>query len=358
MRGPVSIDAQALRRTVRLEAKGKHAFAIPVTGAGTGVAEMTMRVSGPDFDASQNFIISVKPGTSELYRRMVRMVEPGQSVTISNDLIADFLPGTGAISVAASPLGAIDVPALLQALDRYPYGCSEQIVSRAMPLLYLSQLAPAGRLGLDDDTRERVQRSIERVMARQDSTGSFGLWSSENANDLWLDAFVTDFLTRARENNFQVPQRGFEQALDQLRNQVVNTQDVTARNSADIAYAIYVLARNGRPVMGDLRYLADAKMNAFETPLARAQIAAALALLGDRGRAATAFQAAGQQLTLAQSTAFSRPDYGSLLRDAAGVLALGAEAGADQGLLLRASQRLQEAQGATRFTNTQEQGWM
>lgn len=358
VRGPVAIAATALRRTVRLEEKGRASFSIPVSGAGTGLAEMTMRVTGPGFDAAQNFVLSVKPGTSELYRRMVRMVQPGETITVSNDLIADFLPGTGAISVAASPLGAIDVPALLQALDRYPYGCSEQIVSRAMPLLYLSQLAPAGRLGLDEGTRERVQTSIERVMARQDSTGSFGLWSSENANDLWLDAFVTDFLTRARENNFQVPQRGFEQALDQLRNQVVNTNEVTATNAAAIAYSIYVLARNGRPIMGDLRYLADAKMNVFATPLARAQIAAALALLGDKGRAASAFQSAGQQLAIAQSTAFSRPDYGSLLRDAAGVLALGAEAGADQSLLLRASQRLQEAQGATRFTSTQEQNWM
>src|SRR5690606_34071111 len=56
--------------------------------------------------------------------------------------------------------------------------------------------------------------------------------------------------------------------------------------------------------------------------------------------------------------AFSRPDYGSLLRDSAGVLALGAETGADMGLLQRAALRLQEAQGATRLTSTQEQGWM
>ena len=44
--------------------------------------------------------------------------------------------------------------------------------------------------------------------------------------------------------------------------------------------------------MGDLRYLADTKIDAFTSPLARGQIAAALALLGDRGRAQTAFAAA------------------------------------------------------------------
>ena len=37
------------------------------------------------------------------------------------------------------------------------------------------------------------------------------------------------------------------------------------------------VARNGRPVMGDLRYLADNKLGDFGSPLARAQIGAALA---------------------------------------------------------------------------------
>ena len=41
-------------------------------------------------------------------------------------------------------------------------------------------------------------------MSRQDSNGSFGLWSV-GGNDVWLDAYVTDFLTRARERGFKVP---------------------------------------------------------------------------------------------------------------------------------------------------------
>ena len=53
-------------------------------------------------------------------------------------------------------------------------------------------------------------------------------------------------------------------ALDRLRNYVVNTNEVDADNGAPLAYAIYVLARNGRPVSGDLRYLTDARLDAFD----------------------------------------------------------------------------------------------
>ncbi len=358
LRGPVTAAADSLRRTIRLAAKARTEMTIPVTAAGIGRAELALRLTGPGVDTTQNFALNVQSGASEIYRRTVRDLPAGQSITISNDLTAEFLPGTGSISVAASPMGAIDVPALLQALDRYPYGCSEQTVSRAMPLLYVNQLATSSLLALDGNIRERVQAAIDKVLSRQDGSGSFGLWSSESSNDLWLDAFITDFLTRARESKYDIPQRGFDQALERLRNQVVNAGDISAGNSGPVAYALYVLARNGRPVMGDLRYLADTKMDAFTNPLSRAQIAASLALFGDRGRSAAAFQSSAQLLTNAQRSRFSRADYGSLLRDSAGVLALAAETNAGDALLTRAAMTVQQERGVTRFTSTQENTWM
>jgi len=356
--GPISIAADALRHTFKLASKQRIAFTIPVKAAGIGTAEISMKLTGPNLEAPQNFTLRIAPGTSQLYRRVIRTIPAGGSITISSDLLADFLPGTGAIALAASPYAGIDVPALLQALDRYPYGCTEQTVSRALPLLYVSKLAPAGQLALDNDTKARVQKAIDRVMARQDSSGRFGLWSSGSGQDLWLDSFVTDFLTRARENGYSVPARGFDQALDWLRNQVANTTNINNSNGANIAYAIYVLARNGRPVMGDLRYLAETKIGDFNTALARAQIGAALALLGDRGRAARAFESAAKALADAKRSKYSRADYGSLLRDSAGFLALAAEANADSALLTKAALKVQEERSASIYTSTQEKTWM
>ena len=50
----------------------------------------------------------------------------------------------------------------------------------------------------------------------------------------------------------------------------------------DLAYALYVLARNATAPIGDLRYIADTKLDAIDTPIAKAQIAAALGMVGDR----------------------------------------------------------------------------
>ena len=108
-----------------------------------------------------------------------------------------------------------------------------------------------------------------------------------------------------------MPQRRSTIALDRLRNQVANTGDMTKEQAPDLAYAIYVLARNGRPVMGDLRYLADTKLSEFDTGLARAQLAAALALLGDKARAQTVFNEARRAIArCAGGNRFSRPTTG------------------------------------------------
>jgi uncharacterized protein YfaS (alpha-2-macroglobulin family) len=362
--GPLTAEAEALRQTVRLEPHQRQSATMPIAATGVGTAELDLRLIGPKTDASQQFRLGVESGSSDLDRRVVTTLQGGSSQTISPDLVGDFIPGTGAITVSASPFGALDAPALLAALDRYPYGCSEQTVSRAMPLLYANQLAAIENLAIDPGLGTQVRQAIERELSRQDASGAFGMWTADsNGEDPWLDAFVTDFLTRARERNFIVPEPAFNQALDRLRNTVVNSPEPNKDNNEGIAYALYVLARNGRPVVGDLRYLSDAKLDVFDTPLGKAQLGAALAMLGDRARAGRIFSAALTSLEAERDPGYSRPDYGSRLRDAAAVLALIAEANLAGGEIagdpiVRAGAVLEAARAERKFTSTQEMNWM
>ena len=119
-------------------------------------------------------------------RRTVKPLDPGQSITLASDVFADLVPGTGKVALSVTPTAALDVATLIAALDRYPLGCTEQIVSRALPLLYVNRLSAREALAPDEGIDERVRQSIERVLSRQDSAGSFGLWSP-GGDDLWLD---------------------------------------------------------------------------------------------------------------------------------------------------------------------------
>ena len=170
-------------------ARGRRARApvtIPVTAAGPGLAVVDVKLTGPNIEAAQSFALA--RAARHLRRSCAAPCgrsRPGASLTVSSDLLADILPGTGAVSVSVSPLAALDVPGLLQALDRYPYGCSEQIVSRALPLLYVNRLAATrGARRSTPRLDERVRDAIERVLARQDSNGAFGLWSRRRRRHL------------------------------------------------------------------------------------------------------------------------------------------------------------------------------
>ena len=177
---------------------------------------MTVKVSGPDnFALERSYALDVRPATQILTRRTVRALAKGETLTLSKDLFADFVPGTGRVGLSVAVSTSLDAATLLNALDRYPFGCSEQIASRAMAMLYVNELAAQAQLAPDGDVDQRIKDAIPRLLARQGSNGSFGLWSV-GGDDPWLDAYVTDFLTRARARGFDVPQTAYTLAIDRV----------------------------------------------------------------------------------------------------------------------------------------------
>jgi alpha-2-macroglobulin len=342
-----------------LRTKERGAVSIPITASGAGNGNVRVTVSGPaGFAVDRTYVLTVRSPAQIVARRTIQPLAKGESLTLSSDMFADLVPGTGAVSVSVGASTALDAASLLAALDRYPYRCSEQITSRALPLLYLSDLASQTHVAIDPNADQQIRDAIVALLTRQDSTGSFGLWGV-GGEDLWLSSYVTDFLTRAREHKLAVPETALKLALDRLRNSVANIADPSKNDGADIAYALYVLARNGMAPIGDLRYLADAKLDALKTPIAKAQLAAALALVGDRTRAERVFAAAlaaiGQQ---DQPDFLNREDYGSTLRDAAALVALASESGASSAIVQAAVQRVEATRGSLRPTSTQEDAWL
>ncbi len=195
------------------------------------------------------------------------------------------------------------------------------------------------------------------MLSRQGPEGGFGLWAP-GGEDAWLDAYVTDFLTRARDRGFSVSDDAFKLALERLRNYVSTAPEPSSDGGLALAYALYVLARNGAAPVGDLRYLADAKIADLKTPTAKAEIGAALAMLGDRLRAEKVFDAALASLSKEPKIEIGRTDFGSALRDAAAVVTLAAEGDAPKPILISATQRVGAARDLVKRTSTQEDAWL
>ena len=116
------------------------------------------------------------------------------------------------------------------------------------------------------------------------------------------------------------------------------------------AYALYVLAKGGRGDLARLRWWHDVQMKNEASPLAKAQVGAGLALMGDKARARSAMRQAARSLGFRDDSDW----YQSPLRDVAAVVALAYEAG-DVELARSLQTRLENAVKDPDSLNTQEQ---
>jgi len=360
-RSPADIEDAPKQRiadkTLDLKAGARHVERVALKPTDVGLFTYDVRVAGPNgIDVKRRLTIDVKPPAGDIKRTTVaRIAAKGGSLTLSKDLIADLIESRTRINLSAGPQARFDVPGLLTSLDRYPYGCAEQTVSRALPLVYANAVASRIGIGTDKALKERVQKAINHVFSMQDSSGAFGIWGPSEP-DLWLTAYVTDFLTRTREAGFEVRADAYGQAIDRLQNFIAYAQDFE-NGGEDRAYALYVLARNGRAPIGELRYYADTRLERFSTPLAKAQLGAALAMMGDKTRAERAFSAAIAALDMPNANV-SRGDYGSALRDGAALVALAAEVGMAKEEAPRLVDVIAKAYTERGYTSTQEQAWL
>ncbi|OLP56240.1 hypothetical protein BJF92_20295 [Rhizobium rhizosphaerae] len=353
----VKVGTDRLAAPLPIPQNGRISVNLPLSGAAIGEGRITIAAELADGTRLDQLVtLPVRGAAMPVTTHLPVELKPGESLTVDSGLLAESRLDGAAVSLSVARSAALDIPALLMMLDRYPYGCAEQTTSRALPLLYLSELTGRAGLPADPDASARVKGAIERVLSYQSSAGSFGLWSP-GSGDLWLDAYVSDFLTRAREKDLAVPDTAMRLALDNLQNALAYDSEIGTRGN-EVAYALYVLARNRKASISDLRYYADTKLADFKTPLAKAHLAAALSLYGDQARADSLFLDAQAAATAPDVADLDRGDYGSALRDDAAVLTLAAESRPVAKILPVMAHEVERQAAAKTLTSTQEQMWL
>ena len=232
-------------------------------------------------------------------------------------------------------------PGCLRALDRYAYGCLEQTTSRALPLLYVDEVAALWQ------HRSRLQRrrkrsigAIGHIVELQRSDGSFGVWSDTDDTVPWLDAYAADFLLRAKEHGNNVPDFAIKAAVGWLHDYVRQQHNDDKRPAGDWPMRITCWRAPRPTISAALRYFNDTQMARLPTQLAKAQLAAALAPMAMRPAPPP------PMLRRCAAARRGRPlryvDYGSDLRDSAAALAFAAADPGNQPRLTAVMDRIAE----------------
>lgn len=158
-------------------------------------------------------------------------------------------PYEAVVEVSASALPLAAVRGLVRYLDSYPYGCTEQLISRAMPYALLMRqpelLARTGETPreLRKKAETVIQNAIGQIRARFSPYQGLSTWYG-GRGDMLLTAYAGDFLLAVREAGLAVPQDLEQQIIEtltsNLHSQITSLGDARAR-----AYAVWVLSRHG-----------------------------------------------------------------------------------------------------------------
>ncbi len=325
---------------------------VPINApAAAGIGKVAFHVTGPGFDYPKSYDLETRTGWGAETKVYSDLQQPGETWTPRAELLAGYTPGSATLEVSYSPFRGFDPAPIADALTKYPYGCTEQLVSAAYPWLYTTN-------GVANDAAVKrahplLIEAVGKLLDRQSADGAFGLWRvGDGEADPWLGAYATDFLIEAKAAGAPVPQEAIDKALTAMRQvsrpdgwapvsykltypewwagSADKSKEATTRMRSEAsAYALYVLAKASRATsqnVGDLarlRWYHDVQFKTEQSPLARAQVGAALDMMGDRARGHDAFKQAVDAL------GYRAPDdwYQSPLRDTAGVIALAYEAG-------------------------------
>lgn len=354
--GPLTLEPASLLPLDIKPGQGARRLVAAQAGEMPGTAQVDMTLTGPEGSTvERGFALAVRSSWPRQAERTVTDLLPGQALLIDDALGRAFSPGTARVEVAVGALPELGLARLVESLGDDAFGGVEQTVSTAAPLLAARALRPALGLGPEPATASvALQDSVRRLIDLQNAGGAFGLWSPASPVETWLSAYVGDFLLRAQDQGIHVPSGPLDRLAERLA-VAFSSDDTSPAGLQGRAYAAYVLTRLDRLDVATLRWFEGRYLEMLPSDLARAQLAAALTLSGDRPRA----ERIALSLNGGRATEVALMDYGSELRDAAGSLSLLVENG-----LLDAAERerrlvqIAAAYGDPGTLDSQTQAWL
>jgi uncharacterized protein YfaS (alpha-2-macroglobulin family) len=283
--GPLRADAGEQRVTV--PAGGSARVPLTLTGGpGPGLALLRIEAEAGVDRYDETTELAVRTVSALQAQTLNRVVQPGERVSLAPP--TNWMAATAARSVRISAMPAMQLGRALEQVWYYPYGCLEQTVSGAFPLLYAAdwpeRLMAPGAVAAGD-TRARVNAAIQRVWAMQQGDGGFSLWPFEGKTDAAASLYAAHFLVEARAAGCAVAPERLDAVLDWLRQRLGRNAAIEVGSPPwlyemdERAYVCQVLALAGCPDAGWTARLREQSGRLYYAT--RVRVAATLLLMGE-----------------------------------------------------------------------------
>ncbi|MDQ3142793.1 MAG: MG2 domain-containing protein [Bacteroidota bacterium] len=184
-------------------------------------------------------------------------LEPGQK--IQEKIPVYGMDGSRSVSLEVSGFQGVSLNKYLSQLVAYPHGCAEQIISKAFPQIYLSQLLD---LSLEQKTsvNQHVEYTLDRLRSYQHSDGSFEYWPGSDESFDWLSSYAGHFLIEARNQGYRIQDDMLRNWYSHQRSKA-NAHSKTKNKYSEViqAYRLYTLALYQKPEWASMNRMVQDK---------------------------------------------------------------------------------------------------
>ncbi|MDE2250883.1 MAG: alpha-2-macroglobulin, partial [Gammaproteobacteria bacterium] len=164
-----------------------------------GSASLRFRAALGDRSAELGATLSVRPATAYMSTLSVGSFKGQAKVPTTRNLYSEYR--TLEASVSALPLALSH--GLTSYLDHYPYSCTEQLVSQAMPAVVLAARPEFGELKSHQGAT--LATMIDELRARQTGDGSFRYWAGGAESIDFVSVYALHVLLEGSERDEGVP---------------------------------------------------------------------------------------------------------------------------------------------------------
>ncbi len=289
---------------------------------------------------------------------------------------AQARPGVGGLEISASANGLIGIRGALDFLVEYPYGCTEQLTSQLLALLWKDQVSSAFDLSETDKQKVRAmaQEAVDQIVARRVfGGGGLRLWPGDGEADLHATAWALRVLVDAKGDGLRVDPDLLRDGPAWLRQRLSpspgqlhldrfgNESPQAPPTLDDQAMVVATLAALGQPADGDVDLLFAKRQEL--SPSGQLWLAEA-AMVDATGaeRARTLVNDLLRVLHVDAATAHLEQSesmgWSSEVRTNAQLLAVMLKATPDQPMLSRVARWLLDRRGPQSRSSTQENAWI
>ena len=171
------------------------------TGSSTGKETIRITAAGNGQTTQETIEIEVRNPNPVVTLRESQWVEGGQSGEL-NFVAGNSAPGSS-VRLEVSRIPSVDFSRRFDFLYDYQHDCTEQLTSKALPLLFIGQFK-AIDTAESEKIKTNVQEAIKKLYARQLPNGGFVYWPGSASADEWITSYAGMFLWLAEEKGYAV----------------------------------------------------------------------------------------------------------------------------------------------------------